>query len=66
MKLVGQGSDSDSESTLEDDEAVLREDTKKEAEAMSNSNSAGTSAGVDHKAWIGVGVVTGLAMVGMY
>lgn len=67
VKLVGQDTDS-SNSTLEDDEAVLREDTKKEAEALSNSNSASGMVDVSTGIWLGglgMGVVTGFAILGM-
>lgn len=62
VKLVGQ--DSTASKSIEDDEAVLREDTKKEAEALENS--AMSSVDPEAGLWVAGLVVTGYAVMGMY
>lgn len=63
VKLVGQGDSSGSNSTLEDDEAVLRDDTKKQMEEQANS-AMGLVSGAGP--WMsGVGLVTGFAILAM-
>ena len=61
VKLVGQADSSGSNSTSEDDEAVLRDDTKKQIEEQANSASGLVNgAGL----WVGgVVIMTGFAVL---
>jgi hypothetical protein len=63
VKLVGQDS-SGLSSTLEDDEAVLRDDTKKQGQTQANGSAC--LAGLDTAVWTGGMIVTGFAILGLY